>query len=832
MREIKPGAGFLCTYLAPSRFQRHASAGVQRCKRTKECKMQGNNPQTTICAIDEALKYASMGLRVFPLQPGTKRPMTEHGVKDATDDSALIKKWWNENPEAGIGLAARAEKVGDPCFLEFDQKPSLKDWTKRTGNPMPVTRVHKSGGKGAPHYIFRHTEKSLALGNCDGSVGGHEWFSFRASNRYIVAPPSIHPDSGERYTTWVDIEPTPIPDWVVDEIRLNGTREQDFAGDMPPTDEEFDFDQFTEWIPADIGDEDGSWYPFKECPVAGRKHKGQGVRGCALYYDGESLGFKCHAAECPSNTDRKLGQSGISFLVSFLSQENGAYDGVIWSEKSAEEEAIAFGAEFDAISDEAPKSFSSTQVREGIVCKTKGCGRWEADATELCDLCVKNSGRKCEECSLELSPIKAVIGARWCDDCLTKAANPKPKATAAGAAAAPAPAKEPTEKKRGLYHIPEEAMYGWLKDVAKTLESPMDLAYPTMIAVFAGQGTCKVGGVQGKIYLCLIGKKGTGKSRTIDRALLKLQYDFPFQIKRKYPGSEHGLVNILEGKAPKDMTNIEAMTSKPFLLVQDEFRLTFGKMGIDNSALPYMLNELFYHDEFETSNQKGSKVCYPQLCIAGGLTCQNEEEFAEVFGKATTTGLYDRFIYGVAPDSWQWRDEWEQEMEDGLIEIVKRRPKAVSFAKEVFEMKRAWVKEKPDDRMRLGELALRVAMVTASANGDSKVSEECMAAALNFCEWQEAIRAKFRPSEQDDKDGKCQEAIVRTIRRYCDEDGWIEWGYAKRKGNLYRHTAPRVSRVYKGMVDQEMLEEEKERDEKTDKMKKTGRVRLAEGIED
>ena len=43
-----------------------------------------------------------------------------------------------------------------------------------------------------------------------------------------------------------DIEPQPIPDWVVDEIRLNGTREQDFAGEhAAKTDEEFDFDQFT-----------------------------------------------------------------------------------------------------------------------------------------------------------------------------------------------------------------------------------------------------------------------------------------------------------------------------------------------------------------------------------------------------------------------------------------------------------------------------------------------------------------------------------------------------------------------------------------------------------
>jgi hypothetical protein len=143
-----------------------------------------------------------MGLRVFPLRPGTKIPMTAHGVKDATDDPALIKEWWTRTPEAGIGLAARAEKVGDACFLEFDMKPTLKDWARNEGQPMPETRVHRSGGKGAPHFLFTHTEKSLALGNCDGSTAGREWFSFRANGRYIVAPPSVSPESGKPYTVF------------------------------------------------------------------------------------------------------------------------------------------------------------------------------------------------------------------------------------------------------------------------------------------------------------------------------------------------------------------------------------------------------------------------------------------------------------------------------------------------------------------------------------------------------------------------------------------------------------------------------------------------------
>jgi len=134
---------------------------------------------------------------------------------------------------------------------------------------------------------------------------------------------------------------------------------------------------------------------------------------------------------------------------------------------------------------------------------------------------------------------------------------------------------------------------------------------------------------------------------------------------------------------------------KPFLLVQDEFRNMFAKSNIDNSALPYMLNDLFYHDEFETTNQKGSMACRPKLSIIGGLTCANAEEFADVFGKATTTGMYDRFIYGVAPTKRNWDDTWEKS-----VIPEKREPKSVTITDEAYGMKKAWIAENPEHRER------------------------------------------------------------------------------------------------------------------------------------
>ena len=147
---------------------------------------------TTPCALDEALKYVSLGLCVFPLRPGTKIPATPNGVKDATKDTNRVRAWWTENPEYGVALAPEF-KLGGACLLEFDQRPWLPAWCEgRESEEADHTACTSPGGKASPHYIFLHTEKSLELGNVNGTYAGHEWFSFRTDGRYVVAPPSIH----------------------------------------------------------------------------------------------------------------------------------------------------------------------------------------------------------------------------------------------------------------------------------------------------------------------------------------------------------------------------------------------------------------------------------------------------------------------------------------------------------------------------------------------------------------------------------------------------------------------------------------------------------------
>ena len=61
---------------------------------------------------EAALKYAKMGLAVFPLIEKDKKPLTANGFKDATTDLNAIENWWTKRPLANIGIATGSMSGG------------------------------------------------------------------------------------------------------------------------------------------------------------------------------------------------------------------------------------------------------------------------------------------------------------------------------------------------------------------------------------------------------------------------------------------------------------------------------------------------------------------------------------------------------------------------------------------------------------------------------------------------------------------------------------------------------------------------------------------------
>ena len=165
----------------------------------------------TIDFLETARWYARGGIHVFPLEG--KKPLTENGFKDATTDQEQIEQWAQRHRNANIGIASL-------LVLDFDRyKPEYAgdDLLDELLEHYPTTTVDT--GQGGVHIWYTLSD-GIELTNSDkylplGVDVRAPWHG------YVVAPPSIHPDTGKRYMFrdglgLHQIEPQPLPQTIVD----------------------------------------------------------------------------------------------------------------------------------------------------------------------------------------------------------------------------------------------------------------------------------------------------------------------------------------------------------------------------------------------------------------------------------------------------------------------------------------------------------------------------------------------------------------------------------------------------------------------------------------
>ena len=196
--------------------------------------------------LTAALDYARRGWPVIPLHTLTsdgcschhecssvaKHPRTQHGLKDATTDKKTIRQWWDEWPDANVGVVAGAES--GLVVLDVDPRhggdESLRELEEQHG-PLPQTPKSRTGG-GGQHHLFAHPGRRIK-----NKVNLAPGLDIRADDGYIVAPPSLHA-SGKKYEWEVrpdDSPPAPTPQWLLaliegDTKKSNGRQSN---GDRP-----------------------------------------------------------------------------------------------------------------------------------------------------------------------------------------------------------------------------------------------------------------------------------------------------------------------------------------------------------------------------------------------------------------------------------------------------------------------------------------------------------------------------------------------------------------------------------------------------------------------
>lgn len=190
--------------------------------------------------LTSALTYAGFGWAVFPVHgiregkctcgrancssPG-KHPLTRHGHRDSTSDSAKITDWWKRFPWANIGIAT-GEVSGRLLVIDLDCKPEQgidgeESW-RELAKDFPATIEVLTGG-GGRHFYLNYPD-SVLLKSSAGLIG--PGIDVRADGGYVLAPPSIHV-SGRRYEWEASSDPmdggavAPAPAWL---LNGNGKR--------------------------------------------------------------------------------------------------------------------------------------------------------------------------------------------------------------------------------------------------------------------------------------------------------------------------------------------------------------------------------------------------------------------------------------------------------------------------------------------------------------------------------------------------------------------------------------------------------------------------------
>jgi len=167
----------------------------------------------TTSLLQSALAYAGRGWPVFPLKPADKTPMTRHGHNESTCNENIIRRWWDQWPEANVGIAVGA-KAGF-WVLDVDGENGSRSLVilENEFGPLPETLEQRTGGGG--RQLFFRWRDTREVRNKQSvphpKLPKKTDIDIRGEGGYIVAPPSIHPDTKQKYD-WPYGDQTPIAD--------------------------------------------------------------------------------------------------------------------------------------------------------------------------------------------------------------------------------------------------------------------------------------------------------------------------------------------------------------------------------------------------------------------------------------------------------------------------------------------------------------------------------------------------------------------------------------------------------------------------------------------
>jgi DnaB-like helicase N terminal domain len=292
--------------------------------------------------------------------------------------------------------------------------------------------------------------------------------------------------------------------------------------------------------------------------------------------------------------------------------------------------------------------------------------------------------------------------------------------------------------------MPEDVLDGRLGEICESrlVGLPRSYAWISLVCA-AGVLVPQQSKLRTNLYGCVVGPVGSGKSVSTTRAPAILGIEKP-RLEKTLAGSAEGLLE-----------KISDANGDTRLLMPDELGHLLTKARIDCASFPYVLNTAFYISDFELTMARGKKISVNvALSILGGIVAEN---FESCFSSATTSGLHDRFIFGLNPSPFSYV---YRPLDCGPESTE---PCAVEIAGDVWEARDEWISNIAGVTPRVAEQALRVAVIGAAFSGRRVLHARHLSAARAFGEYQARVRQKLAPNPGENPDARCAFAILRAL---------------------------------------------------------------------
>jgi hypothetical protein len=291
-----------------------------------------------------------------------------------------------------------------------------------------------------------------------------------------------------------------------------------------------------------------------------------------------------------------------------------------------------------------------------------------------------------------------------------------------------------------LRDMPDSVLDGRLGEICSKRMAifPVAYAWPALLAVASAVVPRQTHNVRVNLYSALVGPVHSGKSQAIDHAIKILGLESP------------ALMDLMSGSAEALIRKAKDACGNPRLFSPDELGHLLEKTKIEKSSYPYVLNRAYYHDRFEVL------MGHCALSIVGGLVT---ERFEDLFGAATTGGLYDRFVFGLCPGNFNF-DYYPYA---GTTEDIS--PVEASIDPEVFRVKSQWQAEDCELNPRIVEHAIRVAAVCAAFDGRKTLSAGDLGPAREFTRYQSNIRKMLKPNPGENFEARLAHKFLDYLER-------------------------------------------------------------------